>query len=193
MRTLHGAYRRHLRHKRLRGLDWRPCAMVRDDALMTPLRPHTKHYPEDARKQLGLAVTRARQAAGYPYRPAFARDTGISVRSIVKLEQGDPVGADVYEAAARVLPGWNEDTPKAVLEGAEPPAPPGIEAENRPLTPKPEPDDEGWTDEDEELMESVRELARKARVKRLRPRVVQALLEEIARDMAERDQGDQSG
>ncbi len=58
----------------------------------------------------------------HPYRPSFATLIGKSVRSLVKLEQGEPVGPTVYEAAADHLPGWTRDTPKNILEGAEPPA-----------------------------------------------------------------------
>jgi transcriptional regulator with XRE-family HTH domain len=94
---------------------------------MADLRPSTKAYPSAARKQLGLAVTRAREAAGFPYRPAFAKAAGVSVRSILKLEQGDPVGAPIYEAAARALPGWNEGTPRLILEGGAPPVTDSVE------------------------------------------------------------------
>jgi hypothetical protein len=63
----------------------------------------------------------------HPYRPSFATLIGKSVRSLVKLEQGEPVGPTVYEAAADHLPRWTRDTPKAILEGAE--APPLANAE----------------------------------------------------------------
>lgn len=57
----------------------------------------------------------------HPYRPSFAALIGKSVRSLVKLEQGVPVGPTVYEAAADHLPGWTRDTPKAILDGSSPP------------------------------------------------------------------------
>ena len=98
-----------------------PCIVMRHDAQMASLRPHTKLYPAEARKRLGIAITRARETAGYAYRPALAEASGLSVRSILKLEQGEAVGAAVYEAVARVLPGWTEDTPRLVLEGGDPP------------------------------------------------------------------------
>jgi hypothetical protein len=91
--------------------------MVRDTAPMVDPRPHTRSFPEQARRTLGLAIVRAREAVGYPKRPAFAATAGISVRSLLKVESGDPVGASVYEAVARVLPGWDEDTPRRILEG----------------------------------------------------------------------------
>lgn len=97
--------------------------MVRYGACVAETRPHTRDYTPEARQRLGLAVQRAREAMGpHPYRPSFATLIGKSVRSLVKLEQGDPVGPTVYEAAADHLPGWTRDTPKAILEGGEPPA-----------------------------------------------------------------------
>ncbi|MFB9926056.1 hypothetical protein ACFORO_12245 [Amycolatopsis halotolerans] len=89
---------------------------------MADTRPHTRKYSERARIQLGIAVTRGREASGHQWRPSFAKEAKISVRSLIKLEQGEPVGALVYEAAARALPGWTEDTPVAILEGGEIPA-----------------------------------------------------------------------
>jgi len=70
----------------------------------------------------------------HPYRPSFATLIGKSVRSLVKLEQGDPVGPTVYEAAADHLPGWTRDTPKAILEGGEPPALEAEQAEEAPIS-----------------------------------------------------------
>lgn len=105
--------------------------MVRYGARMdTQRRPHTRDFSGYARERLGLAVTRAREAAGYPFRPSFAAEAHISVRSLVKLEQGDPVGARIYESAARVLPNWDEDTPLTVLRDG--PIPPTV-ADEPPL------------------------------------------------------------
>lgn len=97
------------------------CVTVRHDALVTSVRPHTRDYTDEARQSLGLAFTRARELAGHKWRPSFAKAAGIAVRSLVKLEKGEPVGPTVYEAAARALPGWTEDTPRAILEGGEAP------------------------------------------------------------------------
>jgi hypothetical protein len=88
---------------------------------MSLQRVHTREFSAEARERLGLAITRAREASGHPHRPSFAKVAGLSVRSIVNLEAGTPVGPSVYEAAARALPGWNEDTPRMILEGS--PAP----------------------------------------------------------------------
>lgn len=100
------------------------CATVRDDAPVPQSdRPNTKDYPEDARKALGVAVARGREAAGHQWRPSFAKAAKMSLRSLVKLETGEPVGPTVYEAAARALPAWTVDTPRDILEGGQPPEP----------------------------------------------------------------------
>ncbi|WP_134667898.1 hypothetical protein [Amycolatopsis sp. CFH S0078] len=93
--------------------------VVRYGARVAATRPHTREYSEEARIRLGLAVQRGREAAGHQWRPSFATEANISVRSLVKLEQGKPVGALVYESAARALPNWTEDTPVQILTGGE--------------------------------------------------------------------------
>lgn len=123
-----GAHRRHDRLKRPRRR-LASCGVVRHDSLVTPVRPHTKTYAEADRVRLGVAVIRARQASGYKWRPSFAEAAGISVASLLKLESGRPVGPDVYEAVARKLPGWTEDTPRQILEGG---AVPVVEPESPP-------------------------------------------------------------
>jgi hypothetical protein len=98
-----------------------PCTAVRHHEPVTALRPHTKLYTQGDRERLGLAFVRAREAAGYPARPAFSQVSGVGKTSLFKLEKGDPVGPAVYEAAARALPNWTEDTPRLILEGSPPP------------------------------------------------------------------------
>lgn len=118
---------------------------MRHDSSVATKRPHTRDFPEPARKDLALAVIRAREAVGYRYRTDFARAAGLGVRSTAMLEQGDPVGPAVYEAAGRalgrMLGGWSEATPLAILHGQ--PAPPNIHLDPVPVphepTPKPEP------------------------------------------------------
>lgn len=110
-----------------------PCPGVRDHADVT-LRPHTKMFPLEARERLGLAIQRAREAANYLSRPAFAKTLPIGLTSLVKLETGKPVGPTVYEAVARMLPNWTEDTPVSILEGG--PIPAGA-AESTSLQPRP--------------------------------------------------------
>lgn len=172
MRALLGEYRRHLRaSNRHRALA--PCIVMRHDAHMATLRPHTKAYPAEARKQLGLAVTRAREAAGFAYRPAFARAAGVSVRSIVNLEHGEPVGPAIYEAAARALPGWGEDAPRRILEGEEPPA--VSESADRPMLGEPGSD---------ELTDGERVMIRKLRRLGWSPERVADFLEALREDEA---------
>jgi hypothetical protein len=97
-------------------------ATVRHDAQVIAQRPHTKTYPAEARERLALAVMRGREAAGYKFRPAFAQDAKIGVRSLLNLESAKPVGPIVYESVARALPNWDEDTPRLILDGG--PIPP---------------------------------------------------------------------
>lgn len=86
----------------------------------------TTDYPEAARIRLGRAVQAARTRAGYS-RTAFAEKVGpgmagISKRHLADLEGGRPGISDTkLRAVARHLPGWTEDTPRAILEGAAPP------------------------------------------------------------------------
>lgn len=119
---------------------------------VTALRPHTKLYDKTARVRLGLAVARAREAAGYQFRPAFEKAAGVGSTSLWKLENGDPVGPLVYEAVARALPGWNEDTPRQILEGESAPTP--EKAAAGPAIPQPE------TDDSEYILEVVTHLIR---------------------------------
>jgi len=102
---------------------------VRDDAPVAQ-RPHTKEFTAEDRRRLGLAAIRAREAAGHPKRPSFRDASGVSVRSNVKLESGDPIGPYVYEAYARALPNWTEDTPVTILNGG--PIPPPAKGEEKP-------------------------------------------------------------
>lgn len=131
---------------------------------MTIKRPHTRDFPARARQDLGLAVIRAREAAGHPWRPSFATAAGIGVRSIQKLESGDPVGAAVYEAVGRALgrelEGWSEATPLAILNGTT--APPNIPLDRQPvlLDVAPEPAPERHPDL-EEFLGGVIEYLRK--------------------------------
>lgn len=99
---------------------------------MDAQRPHTKDYSPEARERLGLAVQRAREAAGHTFRPSFADKTGVGITSLVKLERGKPVGPYVYEGAARHLPNWTEDTPRDILEGGPAPAVADVRAEPAP-------------------------------------------------------------
>lgn len=116
--------------------------MVRHDAQVADERPHSRVFSDEVRKEVGLAIKRAREGAGHPFRPSFVVVAGspLGRRSLLKLESGVPVGAPVYEAAGRTLglyyEDWGRDTPLAMFRGA--PEPPGI-LKNR-ATPRAEED-----------------------------------------------------
>lgn len=134
MRTLQGAYRRHVRAKMnrrtLSGRHSPRFAVVRHDSFVSDTKPHSRTFSEEARKDLGQAVQDARAGAGHPYRPSFAEFAGspLGVRSLLKLEKGEPVSALVYEAAGRALgrlyEDWSVNTPLEILRGK--PAPKGV-------------------------------------------------------------------
>lgn len=121
MRTLSGRHR--LRH---RDLPWTRqvavCSGVNHHVQVVTQRSHTKEFDIEARRALGLAVIRAREAMGLSQR-AFAAEARIGRTSLYKLETGEPVGPPVYEAVSRALPGWTEDTPRAILSGEAAPEP----------------------------------------------------------------------
>lgn len=116
-----GRAKRQARRSRRRHISAVSCQIVRHHDGVTARRPHTKLYEQSDRERLGKAVARAREAAGFKFRPAFEKASGVGSTSLYKLEAGDPVGPTVYEAAARALPNWTEDTPRLILEGADPP------------------------------------------------------------------------
>ncbi|WP_143121624.1 hypothetical protein [Saccharopolyspora antimicrobica] len=150
-------YSAHLRQQRLkrRHLQVASSAMVRHDAPMAALRPHTKTYDPDSRARLGIAVARAREAAGHLYRPSFAKAAGISVASLLKLETGKPVGPSVYEAVSRALPNWTEDTPRVILEHGQIPQP---ATETEPHEAEPAPTSEDLTERIDRFVEATQRL-----------------------------------
>jgi hypothetical protein len=94
------------------------CTAMHDNAPVPLPQVTTSDYPEDARQRLGVAVTRAREGGGWKRRKDLADRANISLRSLVKLEQGKPgVGRLVLEAVGRTLPDWTEDTPRSILDG----------------------------------------------------------------------------
>lgn len=98
------------------------CTSVREDAFVAPARLSTGDYPEDNRNRLATAVQRARDAAGPWSQQQLADRAKVSKRSIIYLENAEPrVGRRVLEGVGRALPGWTEDTPRAILEGEDPP------------------------------------------------------------------------
>lgn len=89
-------------------------------------RTRTALYSETARRRLGKAVADAREAAGYTSTAELARATGRAARAIYALENAEPtVGQSVLQAVGRTLgerlDGWTENTPRAILEGADAP------------------------------------------------------------------------
>lgn len=129
-RTLSAPY---LRERRIRR-SWSrvpPCTLVRYGAVMAATRPHTRDFSQEARERLGLAVKRAREALPASMVAFAAQAPGISKRSLVYLEKGEPVGPRVYEAAARAFPNWTVDTPMDILMGGPIPSP--VKSELRPL------------------------------------------------------------
>lgn len=177
------------------------CAMVRDDARVAAKRPHTREFDPDRRDELGLAIQRAREAAGHPFRPSFADlvGPGLSLRSLVKLETGDPVGASVYEAAARTLGAyfedWDEDTPRAILEDGfkpsntprrEAPRPVGHEADEG------DPQPEDYSDLQDFLEAVIKRMLKRGASREAIDRAVNRVVDEIQRGEleTERDEPD---
>lgn len=109
---------------------------MRDHADVVTRRLRTANYDDAARRRLGDAFAKAREAAGYKHISAFARAARIkSVASLEWLENGKPgVGQSILFAVGRFMPGWTEDTPRALLEGTEPARPdvahPEVDAES---------------------------------------------------------------
>lgn len=92
------------------------CTGVYQNGAVSTERPATGEFTDKERHLLGLAITRARERMGLSQRE-LARRARISRTPLWKLENGEPVTAPMYEAVARVLPGWTEDTPRGILEG----------------------------------------------------------------------------
>ncbi len=75
--------------------------------------------PREDWHRLGSYVVSARKAAGYKDRRALERATGISERTLGKLENGQRVSADTLAAVAEKVH-WTPDSPRLVLAGGEP-------------------------------------------------------------------------
>jgi hypothetical protein len=128
MHSGEGRYRRKLRQIR-RSRQVADCSGLLHTAGVTVSRKQirTADYTPEKRARLADAVAKARTAAGYQYRTdlvdaAKAAGEKLSIRSLQAVELGDPgVGQSVLFAIARLLPNWTEDTPRAILEGDEPP------------------------------------------------------------------------
>lgn len=87
-----------------------------------PKTLRTADYSAEARERLGEAVKNGRLASGHRWRTSFARAADISVRSVQAVEKGEPVvGEAALYAIGRTLPNWTPETPRAILEGEDPP------------------------------------------------------------------------
>lgn len=137
MRVLDRGKLRHQRKKRVQ-LALANDRTMRDYAAMARTQLRTKDYSVAARKRLGEEVERARRALGYRYRTDFCRAYGIkNLRGVELLEQGQPgVGQAFLFEVARALPGWDESTPRHVLEGGSPPEPTPVKQPPEPAVPQ---------------------------------------------------------
>jgi len=164
-------------------------ANMRNHAGVARRQLRTSNYTAEDRNRLGEAVEAARLAAGYKFRTEFVRAHGIkNLRGLELLEQGQTgVGQAFLYEVARALPGWTEDTPRAILEGA---AAPPIAAEGTVPDPATDAEDDGWSDEDEEFYQSL-VVFLKAHGLKPTPQIIQAMRQEWEREQAERVESDQ--
>lgn len=85
--------------------------------------------PREDWPRLASYVVSARLAAGFRDRRAFSAVTGITERTIGKLENGQRVSAETLATVAQHV-GWKPDSPRMILGGGEPdPAAPPAGAE----------------------------------------------------------------
>jgi hypothetical protein len=75
--------------------------------------------PHEDWSRLASYVVSARVRAGFRDRREFARATGITDRTIGKLELGQPVGPETLAVVAATV-GWKPDSPRRILAGGEP-------------------------------------------------------------------------
>jgi hypothetical protein len=93
---------------------------------MASSRVRTANYSPEARRRLGDAVAKAREALGMS-RPQFvaaaaAAGVVLNKKSLELVETGQPgVGQSFLYALGRYLPNWTEDTARQILEGDEAP------------------------------------------------------------------------
>jgi hypothetical protein len=86
------------------------------------------------RKRLGNYVTNRRVALGYKDRRKFAAATGLTDRTIAKIEVGTQVSMASLVALEPAL-GWEPGSMQAILDGGEPIMP----GQERPARPAPKP------------------------------------------------------
>ncbi len=95
--------------------------------------------PREDWPRLGSYVVSARKAAGYKDRRALERATGISERTLGKLENGQRVSADTLAAVAEKVH-WTPDSPRLVLAGGEPKNADAVTASVHQIGPRKPPD-----------------------------------------------------
>lgn len=115
-----GAGHRRARRRRRKGQDVELCGGLRHPAQVPGKQLRTANFSQDDRERLGKEVAKARRAAGFRGRRAFAEVAKVGKRSIDAVELFEPtVGEDVLQAVGRTLGGyfedWNEDTPRSIL------------------------------------------------------------------------------
>lgn len=70
-------------------------------------------------RRLASYVVSARLAAGYKDRRALSAASGVTDRTLGKLENGQPVSPETL-AAVEALVGWKPDSARRILHGGEP-------------------------------------------------------------------------
>jgi transcriptional regulator with XRE-family HTH domain len=84
--------------------------------------------------RLASYVVSARIAAGFKDRRALSAATGVTDRTLGKLETGNRVSPDTL-AAIEIAVGWRPDSARTVLNGGEPVMQRAADPEDDPLTP----------------------------------------------------------
>jgi transcriptional regulator with XRE-family HTH domain len=149
------------------------------------------------RKAIGKRLQRARRAAGFRSQLAFAARVGVSESSIAQVESGsDRPGPGMFTAIEVAL-GLPEDIFVRYLETGDDdllrlvvyPPPPAAEPERAEASTgaTPEPEAEGFTDEDAAIMAAIRQVL-DARGRRPTPKLTRMLLEDWAPDLARGDE-----
>lgn len=77
--------------------------------------------PREDWPRLASYVISARLTAGYKDRQEFSEATGITARTLGKLETGHPVSPETLATVERPL-GWKPDSARMILAGGEPEA-----------------------------------------------------------------------
>lgn len=176
------------------------CETLRDPAQVPGKQLRTANFSPDDRIRLGEAVKKARRAAGFRSRRAFAEIAKVGKRSIDAVELFEPgVGEDVLEAIGRALghyfDDWNEDTPRAILEDeAEPSNTPCRDARQpaEQEVDEGDPNPEDYSDLEDFLHAVIKQLLKRGASRAAIDRAVTRVVDEIERGelQTERDDPD---